>query len=148
MKHVVTQIVTLSGTTKQSLPIFEVTMTLLDSKASEKIELTGSKLSDFTTVHHPKLRDLKSKYKHTADKGFYMNQGDEYQMRVILGDSTYCRIKNGGSFQGEPRWTVHGGEFQSDGCWFSGEVQDCHQLYSLDVLGVEDRGENDQLDVH
>ena len=45
-------------------------------------------------------------------------------------------------------WTVHGGEFQSDGCWFSREVQDCQQLYSLDMLGVEDRGENDQLDVH
>ena len=64
------QIVTLSGTTKQSLPIFEVTMTSLDGKTSEKIELTGGKLSDFTTVHRPKLSDLKSKYKHTAGKGF------------------------------------------------------------------------------
>ncbi|CAB3994964.1 Hypothetical predicted protein [Paramuricea clavata] len=28
------------------------------------------------------------------------------------------------------------------------QEQDSQQLYSLDVLGVEDRGENDQLDVH
>ena len=27
------------------------------------------------------------------------------------------------------------------------EVNDYEKLYSLDVLGVEDRGENDQLDV-
>ena len=93
MRHETRQIVTLSGTTKQSLPIFEVTITSLDGKMSEKIELTGSKLSDFTTVHRPNLSDLKSKYKHTADKGFYMKQGDEYRMHVILGDSTYCRIK-------------------------------------------------------
>ena len=133
-------------------------MTTLDGKTSEKIELTGSKLSDFTTVHRPKLSDLKSKYKHTADKSFYMKQGDEYQMHVILGDSTYCRIKTEEVFKGNPGdpivegttfgWTVHGGEFQSDECWFSRKVQDCQQLYSLDVLGVEDRGENDQLDVH
>ena len=96
------QIVTLSGTTKQSLPIFEVTMTSLDGKTSEKIELTGSKLSDFTTVHRPKLGNLKSKYKHTADKGFYMKRGDEYQMHVILGDSTYCRIKTEEVFKGNP----------------------------------------------
>ena len=158
IRHETRQIVTLSGTTKQSLPIFEVTMTSLDGKTSEKIELTGSKLSDFTTVHRPKLSDFKSKYKHTADKGFYMKQGDEYQMHVILGDSTYCRIKTEEVFKGNPGdsivegttfgWTVRGGEFQSDGCWISREVQDCQQLYSLDVLRVEDRSENDQLDVH
>ena len=70
IRHEMRQIVTLSGTTKTSLPIFEVTMTSLDGKTSEKIELTGSKLSDFTTVHLLKLSDLKSKYKHTTDKGF------------------------------------------------------------------------------
>ena len=96
-------------------------MTSPDGKTSEKIELTGSKLSDFTTVHRPKLSDLKSKYKHTADKGFCMKQGDEYQMHVILGDSTHCRIKTEEVFKGNPGdpivegttfgWTVHGGEF-------------------------------------
>ena len=35
----------------EALRIFEVTMTSLDGKTSEKIELTGSKLPDFTTVH-------------------------------------------------------------------------------------------------
>ena len=158
VRHETRQIVTLSGTTKQSLPIFEVTMTSLDGKTRERVELTGSKMSDFTTVRRPKLSDLKSKYGHAADKSFYMKHSDEYQMHVILGDSTYCRIKTEEVFKGEPGdpivegttfgWTIHGGEFPSDGCWFSQEDQDSQQLYSLDVLGVEDRGENDQLDVH
>jgi hypothetical protein len=75
-------------------------------------------------------------------------------MHVILGDSTYCRIKTEEVFKGEAGdaivegttfgWTIHGGEFPSDEwCWFSRELQDSQQLYSLDVLGVEDRGEND-----
>ena len=68
-------------------------MTSLDGKTRERVELTGSKMSDFTTVRRPKLSDLKSKYGHAADKRFYMKQSDEYQMHVILGDSTYCRIK-------------------------------------------------------
>ena len=34
--------------------------------------------------------------------------------------------------------TIHGGEFQDDGCRFTREVNDYERLYSLDVLGVED----------
>lgn len=46
-------------------------------------------------------------------------------------------------------WVVHGGdEYTSDGvCMYLREVNDYEKLYSLDVLGVEDRGENDQFDV-
>ena len=54
-----------------------------------------------------------------------MKHGDEYQMHVISGDSTYCRINTEEVFKGNPGdpivegttfgWTVHGGEFQSDG---------------------------------
>ena len=135
-----------------------MTMTSLDAKTSEKVQLTGSKMPDFTTVRRPRIGDLKTKYGHVADKRFYMQHGDAYQMHVILGDSTYSRIKTEDVFKGKPGdpivegttfgWTVHGGEYASDGCWFSRESEDCQQLYSLDVLGVEDRGENDQLDVH
>ena len=158
VRHETREIVTLSGTTKQSMPIFEVAITSLNGKASETIELTGSKMPDFTTLRRPNLIDLKSKYKHVADNKFYMQHGEEYQMHVIIGDSTYCRIKTEQVHKGGPGdpivkgtafgWTIHGGEFPSDGCWFSREVHDCQQLYSLDVLGVEDRGENNQLDLY
>ena len=39
-------------------------------------------------------------------------------------------------------WVIHGGdEYTSDGvCMYLREVNDYEKLYSLDVLGVEDRG--------
>ena len=45
-------------------------------------------------------------------------------------------------------WVIHGGDYQTEGCLFAREVSDYERLYSLDVLGVEDHGENDQLDVY
>ena len=117
VRHETREIVTLSGTTKQSMPVFEVAYTSLDGKAIETVELTGSKMPDFTTVRRPNLIDLKSKYEHVANKKFYMQQGDEYQMHVIIGDSTYCRIKTEEVYKGAPGdpivegtafgWTVH-----------------------------------------
>lgn len=157
VRHETRQIITLSGTSKQSMPIYETTMHSLDGKSSEKIELTGSKMGDFTTVRRPDLNDLKWKYEHTRNKRFYVKPGDEYTMHIILGDSTYCRIKTEEVHKGKPGkpivegtsfgWTIHGGEFSSDGCYYTREINDYQRLYSLDVLGVEDRGENDQLDV-
>ena len=39
-------------------------------------------------------------------------------------------------------WVIHDGDdYSSDACMFAREVDDYKQLYSLDVLGVEDRGE-------
>ena len=73
--------------TNQSMPV-QVGITSLDGKASETVELTGSKMPDFTTVRRSNLIDLKSKYEHVADKKFYTQRGDEYQMYVIIGDST------------------------------------------------------------
>ena len=91
-------------------------------------------------------------------RSYLCNRGSKYQIHVIIGDSTYCRIKTEEVYKGAPgdpivegttfAWTVHDGEYPSDGCWFSWEVHDCQQLFSLDVLGVEDRGENSQLEVH
>ena len=42
-------------------------------------------------------------------------------------------------------WVIHGGdEYTSDGvCMYLREVNDYEKLYSLDVLEVEDRGENE-----
>ena len=71
----------------------------------------------------------------------------------------YSRIRTEKVFKGNPGeplveettfgWVVHGGdEYTSDGvCMYLREVNDYERLYSLDVLGVEDREENDQFDV-
>ncbi|CAB3991377.1 Phosphatidylinositol 4-kinase alpha [Paramuricea clavata] len=46
-------------------------------------------------------------------------------------------------------WVVHGGKEYADGtCMFTRETNEYERLYSLDVLGIEDRGEGDQLDVY
>ena len=44
-------------------------------------------------------------------------------------------------------WVVHAGDEYGSGnsCMYMRELNDYEKLYSLDVLGVEDRGENDQL---
>ncbi len=44
-------------------------------------------------------------------------------------------------------WVIHGGEYPVDECLFTTEVADYERLYSLDVLGIEDRKENDQDEV-
>ena len=77
---------------------------------------------------------------------------------MILGDSTYSRIKTEDVFKGKPGepivekttfgWIIPGGDHVTDGCLLTRETSDYEQLYSLDVLAVENWGENLQLDVH
>ena len=62
MRHETKEIITVNSSTKQSLPIFEVVIESLDGKAQEEIELTGSKLSDFTTITRPDINKLKHEY--------------------------------------------------------------------------------------
>ena len=83
----------------------------------------------------------------------------EYPIHLILGDNTYSRIRTEKVCKEKPGdpiveettfgWVIHGGDDYSseNACMFVREVNDYERLYSLDVLGVEDRGENDQLEV-
>ena len=44
---------------------------------------------------------------------------------------------------------MHGGkEYADGGCMFTRETNEYERLYPLDLLGIEDRGEGDQLDVY
>ena len=88
-----------------------------------------------------------------------MTSPGEHQIHLILGDGIYSRIRTERVFKGKPReplvkettfsWVVHGGDEYGSGstCMYLHEISDYEELYSLEVLGVEDRGENDQLDV-
>ena len=157
VRHETKEIITVNSSTKQSMPIFAVMMESMDGNAREEIELTGSKLNDFTTVRRPDMNKLKLEFEHTKDKRFYMNLEGKYPIHMILGDKTYCRIRTEEVFKGNPGdpvvegstfgWIIHGGNYSSEQCMFTRETSDYEKLYSLDVLGVEDRGENDQLDV-
>ena len=45
-------------------------------------------------------------------------------------------------------YVIHGGERTSETCLYVKEHKDFERLYSLDGLGVEDRGEDDLSDSH
>ena len=49
-RHEVREILTVNGSKRQSMPIFNLLIKSLDGKASEKIQVTGTKLRDLTTV--------------------------------------------------------------------------------------------------
>ena len=150
--------VTLHGAKKQSLPIFSIAIDSLDGKTRERIEVNGSKMSDLTTIRRPNMNGIKLKFEHARDKKLYLKPGDEYPIDIILGDSNFSKIKTEQIHKEKPGerilggttfgWVNHGSDFCiSDQFMFVREVNDYEGLYSLDVLGVEDRGENDQLDV-
>lgn len=158
-RHESRQFLTINGVQKQSMPIFEVRLDSLDNRTSEQVEITGSKMEDFTTVRRPTVRELKTKYEHARDKQFYMTANEEYPIHMILGDSTYCKIRTEQTFKGRPKdpivegttfgWIIRRGEeYTDDKCMYVKEASEYEKLYSLDVLGVEDRGEDDQSDAY
>ena len=151
-RHESREIVTLNGITNQSMPIYEIEIHALDGGAREKIEVTGSKLPDFTTVRRPHIPELKLKHEHIKDKTFYYTENGKCQIHLIIGDNTFSRIRTetvSKGEQGDPiveetsfGWVIHGGDdYTDDQCMFTRETSDCERLYSLDVLGVEDRGD-------
>ena len=52
------------------MPIFNLLIESLDGKASEKIQVTGTKLRDFTTVRRPDINKLKEQYQRTKNNRF------------------------------------------------------------------------------
>ena len=84
---------TVNGTKKQALPIYKVVVKSVNNKASEEIEVTGANLRDFTTITRPDLKELKTMYKHTRDKAYYMTSSRKYTIHLILGDKFYSKIK-------------------------------------------------------
>ena len=149
IRHESRHIVTVNGTKKQSMPIYDVTINSIDSKASEKIEITGSNLQISQLSRGPPCQG----------KMFYRTVSEEYPIHLILGDATYCKIRTEQVYKGKPEdpivegttfgWIVHGGkEYTDSNCMYVRETDEYERLYSLDVLGVEDRGEDDQLDVY
>ena len=159
IRYEVRHLMTVNGTKKQSLPIYQITINSLDGISNERIEVTGVDLPDFTTVERPSIKELKEKFKHTRDKRFYTRASNKYTIHLILGDNTFCRIKTQEVFKGQKGepiiegttfgYIIHGGDKVSNSCMYVKETEkDFERLYSLDILGIEDRGENDASDIH
>ena len=90
---------------------------------------------------------------------FYLTASEEHQIHMIIGDKTYSKLRTEAVFKGKDNEpfvedtscgrVIHGGEFTSTNCIFTREHgNDYERLYSLDILGIEDRGEDDQFDVY
>ena len=85
---------------------------------------------------------MKEKLEHAKDKQF---------------DNLCCKIKTEEVFKGKSNepvvegttfgWVIHGGNYTVEKCLYTTEVSDYKKLCSLDVLGIEDRRENDQDEV-
>ena len=86
-------------------------------------------MPEFATVRRPDINELKFKYEHAREKKFYVKPGDEYKIDIILGDSTYCKIKTEKIVKGNPGepivegttigWVIHGGDDHvTDQCMF------------------------------
>ena len=143
-------LVTVNGTKQQSLPIYQIKINSVDGISSEKIEVTGVDLPDFTTIERPSIKELKERFQHTRDKRFYTQAGNKYTIHLILGDKTYCKIRTEEvckGKKGEPivegttfGYVIHGGDRTSGTCMYVKDSKDFERLYSLDILGVEDRG--------
>ena len=98
------------------------------------------------------------RYEHAKYKQFYMKKDNEYPIDLVIGHNLYCKIKTEEVFKGkdgEPivevttfGWVRHGGDYPSNKCLFTTEVSDYERLRNLDVLGTEDRKENDQQEVY
>ena len=156
-RHEVRQIVTLNGSKEQTLPVYNVEIHSINGEQVENIEVTGSQMPNFTTIQRPNISELKEKLAHARDKQFYVTKDNKYPIDLIIGDNLYCKIKTEEIFKrksNEPvvegttfGWVIHGGEYPVDECLFTTEVADYEKLYSLDVLGIEDRKENDQDEV-
>ena len=95
----------------------------------ENIELAGSTMQDFTKIKRPDLNKLKWNYEHTKDKRFYVTTSGEYPIHMILGDSTFCKLKTEEIFKGKDGdpivegtsfgWLIHGGEVATNVCMFT-----------------------------
>ena len=113
---------------------------------------SGDFTTVFTTVRRRHIPELKLKHEHIKDKTSYYTENGKCQIHLIIGDNTFSRIRTENVSKGEQGdpiveetsfgWVIHGGDdYTDDQCMFTRETSDCERLYSLDVLGVEDRGD-------
>ena len=112
------------------MPFYKIEINVLNGRAQEMIEVTGSKLPDFTTVNRPDIPDLKLSYEQMKNKTFYYTKNGKCQIHFILGDKTCRRIHTENVYkrkEGDPLVE----DYTDDKCMFTRETGDCEKLFSL-----------------
>ena len=114
-----------------------------------------------TVLQNPRISVLKRKFKHLERLHFHNEDDyDDHKIHLIIGAGDIARIKLKGFRTGNDGeaiaeeiifgWTVMGpGQSTSDCLYFTKSTNDCYkELYSLDVLGLEDQSEGNQNEVY
>ena len=151
----------LSSSTTQ-VEIYSVTLGAVDGKFEKGIELTKVHKPQLMTVENPNYVALLEKYSHL--KGVRIDDPDDrpqIPIHVVLGTSEYAAIKTtiaqrvGKPGQPMAERTLLGWTIMSPGSedvanpilLTQSSTTDYEQLCALDVLGLADSPENDQLTV-
>ena len=120
-----------------------------------EFEVIGLDQSSFSKVGRESSKNLREKYNHC--RGLYIPESKDGKcvVHILFGDPTFIEMRTGQCRKGkvgqpiadETRLggAVHGDKSESDHNYFVQTPDDDYEkLYTLDVLGVEDRKEFDQ----
>ena len=123
-----------------------------------EFEVIGLDQSSFSEIERESSKNLREKYNHL--RGLYIPESKDgkYMVHILFGDPTFIEMRTGECRKGKAGqpiadetifgWTVHGDKSESDHSYFTQTTNDDYEkLYTLDVLGVEDRKEFDQEEV-
>ena len=150
---------TMTATVKQKLPVYNVTIQSLDGTYTVPIKVNKLDRPVLATLNNPGINQLKSKYPHLD--GIHFDNEDEklqHPIHIILGVGDFANIKTGGFIAGRPGepiaertllgWTLMGSGNQPTNAAFIAtktSQDDYKELYSLDVLGLEEHREDNAL---
>ena len=150
---------TMTATVKQKLPVYNVTIQSLDGTYTVPIKVNKLDRPVLATLNNPGFNQLKTKYPHL--NGIHFDNEDEklqHPIHIILGAGDFANIKTGGFIAGRPGepiaertllgWTLMGSGNQSTNAAFIAtktSQDDYKELYSLDVLGLEEHREDNAL---
>ena len=101
-------------------------------------------------MEHSTSKQLREKYPHLQGLHISDSKGGRYIIQLLSNDPLFTRTLTRRSVSWKPGkpiadetvfgWTVHGEESKANQSYFTKTTsEDNEQLYSLDVLGVEDR---------
>ena len=150
---------TVTTTVQQNLPVYEVRLWSTDGSQCLDVKLNKLDRPVITTLNNPRIADLKRKYSYRIHFDCE-DERDQHPVHLILGVGDITRTKTACCKIGGPDepiaekttlgWTIMGpGKMETNSLYFTKTSQeDYRQLYSLDVLGLEDRFEGDQSVVH
>ena len=148
------------GSTTTKIEIYSATLSAIDSDFKMNIELSKVQKPQLMTIDNPNYAALVEKYSHL--KGVKINDPDDrpqFPIHVVLGASEYATIKTSTAQRvgkpGQPvaertllGWTIMSPESEDVDhpiLLTQSTSADYEQLCALDVLGLADTTENDQL---